>query len=63
MDPEASLLCSQGSAISSYPKPDESSAHPTTLFLKINFNIISKTKPRSSVWSLEHDTYFIIVCI
>jgi hypothetical protein len=32
MEPEDSLLCSQGFATGSYPEPDESSPHPRTQF-------------------------------
>jgi len=33
MEPEVSLKRSQETATGQYPKPDESSAHPHTLFL------------------------------
>jgi hypothetical protein len=32
MEPEGSLPSLQGTATSPYPKPDESSPHPPTLF-------------------------------
>jgi hypothetical protein len=32
-----------------YPEPDESSPHPLTLFLEINFNIILPSTTRSYV--------------
>jgi len=35
MEPEGSLPCSQGPAISPYPEPDESSLHLPTLIHKI----------------------------
>jgi hypothetical protein len=44
---EGSLLCSQETATSPYPRVDESSQPPPTLF-KIHFNIIL-SKPRSKV--------------
>jgi hypothetical protein len=36
--------------IGPYPKPDETSPHPHTLFFKINFNILFPSMPMSSKW-------------
>jgi hypothetical protein len=40
MEPESSLLCSQGHANDPYPKPDYSSP-PQPISLRQNFNIVT----------------------
>ena len=50
-----SLPLSQGPATSSYPKPDQFGL--CLHFLKIHFNIISPSIPRSSNWSLFFLTF------
>ena len=44
------LLRSQGDATCPYPEPDQSSPCPTFHFLKIYFNIILPSMPRSAKW-------------
>jgi hypothetical protein len=52
VEPEGSLLCSQGHATGSYPEPDLSSPQLPTLFPKIHSNITFPSTPRYSEWSL-----------
>jgi hypothetical protein len=51
--PDGSLPCSQQPTTSPYPEPDESNSHTANLSLKINFNIILPSTPRSSRWLLS----------
>jgi hypothetical protein len=48
MEPEGSLPDSQASAISPYPEPNQSSPCHPFHFLKINFNIVLPSMPRSA---------------
>ena len=48
MEPKSLLPHSQKPATSPYPDPDQSSPWPQSYFLKIHFNIILPSKPRSS---------------
>jgi hypothetical protein len=49
MEPEGSLLHSQAPDICTYPEPEQS--NPPYQFLKIYFNIILPSTPKSSEWS------------
>jgi hypothetical protein len=53
MEPEVSLPCSQDPAAGPDPEPDESSAHYSSYFPKINSDIFPST-PRSCKWSLPY---------
>jgi hypothetical protein len=52
MEQEDSLPLSQQPATVPYPEPVNAKTHPKFNFLRINFNIILSSEPRSSEWSL-----------
>jgi hypothetical protein len=63
MEHEGSLPSPQECTTASYPKPDESSSCPHTLFFKIHFNIILSSTPRSSNEQKEAEKKWGIIII
>jgi hypothetical protein len=57
MEPEGSLPCSQEPVTCPYPQSDQFTPYTHTLFLKIRFNIILSSSPRSSEWSLPSTNF------
>ena len=53
MEPEGSLQCSHQPTTCPCAEPDQSSSHPSTLFFKIQSNIIFPSMPRFSKLSLS----------
>jgi hypothetical protein len=64
MELEGSLPWSEESTTGSYPEPDESIPHPSSCYLKINFNNIIQSTHRSSWCSLSLRFFYQnIICI
>jgi hypothetical protein len=53
MEPKVSLPLLQVPATCPFSKPDQSSPHPPSLFVKIHLNITHPSTPGSSKWSLS----------